>query len=146
MNYLWMISMVVFIFVEIMTVQFLALCFAIGSAGALIASLLGYGFSVQVATFILISIPLVITSSLILKKYIVKTRAGRSDIGNPVGDHAVVIETIPLQGKGKVRMHDTLWNAIGDEVIESGERVRIVKVSGNTLVVTRENENIADGN
>jgi membrane-bound serine protease (ClpP class) len=52
-----------------------------------------------------------------------------------IGDEAVVVAR--LAPRGRVRLHDEVWTAIAEEtsVIETGQRVRVVRVDGAVLTV-----------
>jgi membrane protein implicated in regulation of membrane protease activity len=52
-----------------------------------------------------------------------------------IGQEAVVVA--PCRPLGEVRVHGELWRARCDEGAESEERVRIERIEGLTLVVTR---------
>jgi membrane-bound ClpP family serine protease len=46
----------------------------------------------------------------------------------------VIVRCAPL---GRVRLRGEIWNARGEEPLESGEEVRVEAVDGLTLVVAR---------
>jgi len=64
----------------------------------------------------------------------------RTNIFALIGKKAVVSKTISENGVGKVRVNGELWSAVSADrsVLNVGEVVVIVKVSGNKLYVARE--------
>jgi membrane-bound serine protease (ClpP class) len=50
-----------------------------------------------------------------------------------LGDAAEAIES--FTGKGRVRYHGELWNAVSELALSPGQKARIVKVVGLTLYV-----------
>jgi membrane protein implicated in regulation of membrane protease activity len=62
------------------------------------------------------------------------------NVDSLVGETAIIMEEIPTNGIGKAEMRGTSWNArnIGDKPLARGERCRVERVDGLTLVVRRE--------
>ena len=67
------------------------------------------------------------------------------DVSHLVG--AVGVAISDLEPRGTVRVEERSWTAVTEDgsVIESGERVRIVKAEGPILAVVRADERVADG-
>ena len=67
------------------------------------------------------------------------------DVSHLIG--AVGVATSNLEPRGTVRVEERSWTAVteDDSVIESGERVRIVKVEGPILTVARTDGQAAEG-
>jgi inner membrane protein len=67
-------------------------------------------------------------------------RGSRRDVDTLIGESAVAVDEIAVNGVGKAEMHGTSWNArnIGDKPLARGERCRVDRVDGLTLFVRAE--------
>ena len=54
-----------------------------------------------------------------------------------VDQKGVVIDSVPANGHGRVRLANEEWRATASEHIGVGDKVRVVEVTGNTLTVAR---------
>jgi inner membrane protein len=69
------------------------------------------------------------------------TRGGsRQRVDSLIGETAVAVDEISLNGFGKVEMRGTSWSArnTGDKPIKRGERAKVERVEGLTLFVRPE--------
>jgi membrane protein implicated in regulation of membrane protease activity len=57
-----------------------------------------------------------------------------------VGETAIAMETLDLNGRGKVELRGTTWSAVysGSGTVLKGDRLRVTKVDGLSLVVEKE--------
>ena len=55
-----------------------------------------------------------------------------------VGEHGIVKDSIPAQGKGVVLVRNELWSATSSSGLPSGSSVKIVKIEGILLYVEGE--------
>jgi len=57
-----------------------------------------------------------------------------------VGQTAIAIETLDMNGRGKVELRGTSWSAVyaGSGSVLKGDRLRVTKVDGLSLVVEKE--------
>jgi inner membrane protein len=88
--------------------------------------------------FILFSILSVISLGLFRGKLLQLTRGKPTvDVDSMVGETAFASDDIGVNGFGKVEMRGTSWNArnIGDKPLKRGERSRVERVEGLTLLV-----------
>jgi hypothetical protein len=70
-----------------------------------------------------------------------KTRVGMSD-ADVIGEVGMLIQDVEPFKKGKVRFQKPIlgsdaWDCIADEVIKSGERVKVLDVEGSFLKIGR---------
>ena len=69
------------------------------------------------------------------------TRGGsRQRVDSLIGETAVAVDEISLNGFGKVEMRGTSWSArnVGDQPLKRGERAKVERVEGLTLIVRPE--------
>lgn len=64
-------------------------------------------------------------------------RAERTNVEALIGQRARVVQSIPEDGVGRVRLRSEEWRAISDTPIEQGADVIVVGVEGNSLRVER---------
>jgi membrane protein implicated in regulation of membrane protease activity len=139
---LWGILFVVLIVVETITVQLIAIWFAVGSAGAFVATLLHASFPVQLVVFVVVSALLLIVTRPILKK-ITNRPAEHTNADAIIGKDGIVIESIEnVQNKGRAKIDGLTWNArsIDEKPISEGEVVQVVKIEGVTAMVTAKQQ------
>jgi len=57
-----------------------------------------------------------------------------------VGQTAIALETLDMNGRGKVELRGTSWSALysGSGSVLKGDRLRVTKVDGLSLVVEKE--------
>ncbi len=57
-----------------------------------------------------------------------------------VGETAIAMETLDMNGRGKVELRGTTWSAVysGSGTVLKGDRLRVTKVDGLSLVVEKE--------
>ena len=57
-----------------------------------------------------------------------------------VGQTAIALETLDMNGRGKVELRGTTWSAVysGSGSVLKGDRLRVTKVDGLSLVVEKE--------
>lgn len=119
------------------------LFFVFISAGAFLVAVLTWGLALGgVAQGILFSVSAV--AAVAAWKRIrpnpddkVERRAGAAGLNNRLAGFVgrdVVLEEPLLNGKGRVRLDDSYWNVIGDD-LPAGARVRVVAVEGMILRV-----------
>lgn len=57
-----------------------------------------------------------------------------------VGQTAIALETLDMNGRGQVELRGTTWSAVysGSGTVLKGDRLRVTKVDGLSLVVEKE--------
>jgi len=87
-------------------------------------------WEVLIPTLVLISGFFVVVSGLVFKSHLSKPRTGARGL---IGEIGVVRES--LMPEGKVFVHGELWKAISKDPIQTGTRVRVVKIVNLVLEV-----------
>ena len=133
---IWLALLVAFVVMEATTVQLICIWFAAGSLAAMVVSLLGGAFWLQVLVFFTVSIVLLALLWPVAKKrFQPKLVATNTDA--LVGRVCRVTEDInPLEG-GRVKLGDVTWSARteGDVRIPAGKQVTVLKVQGAKVIV-----------
>lgn len=136
---LWTLVSVLALILEVSSGTFYLICFAIGAACAVVASLLGLPLWVQVLVFAAFSTVSVYGVRPFVYKYLHREDAGRASNADAlIGREGVVVEPITPQGAGYVRIDGDEWKAViaGSEPLDKGARVRVV--ARESIIVTVE--------
>lgn len=139
----WLVIAIVFIGVELVTVTLTSIWFAAGAIAALVVAMCNGGPILQVLVFILVAFVLLIATRPWAKKFInsnkINTNADRA-----IGQEIRVLQRIDnLNQTGMVVANGQEWTARTEddkEIIEQGELVRVVRISGVKLIVERVKE------
>ena len=144
----WTIVLIAALIVEGATFALVAIWFAAGALGALIAAGLGAPFIVQLIIFVSLAAVMLIFTRPFLKKLLPnKFIPTNSEL--EVGRTAVVIEAVDnATGKGRVKLGGVNWAAISenDEDIPVDEVVVVKEIRSAKVVVARSGESIEKKN
>ena len=134
---MWLVLLVGFVVLEAVTVKLLCIWFAAGSLAAMVVSLLGGAFWLQLLVFVVVSaVALVLTRPLakkMLDKKKVPTNADRL-----IGTRWKVTETIDNDDhQGAVYADGKIWTARSEDgrSISAGETVEVLRLKGVKLIV-----------
>lgn len=137
MTFIWAMLFLIFIFIEIATVNLVTIWFAFGSIITLFASLFVKNCILQILIFIVSSIiSLIITKPIVSKLKVKNFTPMNSD--RVIGKKAEVIKKITSKDKGEVKVLGSIWTAISDTTLEVGEEVVVDKIEGVKLIVSKE--------
>lgn len=140
---LWLVVVVVFLVAELSTVTLTSIWFAAGGLIALFVAMAGGGFAFQMIAFLIGSFAMFFATKPWADKVInakkISTNADRA-----LGEEVRVIERINnLDQTGMVMVHGQEWTACTEDdniIIEQGELVRILRISGVKVIVERVKE------
>ena len=133
----WFIAFVVLLVIELVTVNLVTIWFAIGAVAAIITTIFTDSILIQSIVFVVVSvIALLITKPLIkrFKKFEVEPTNSDRVIGK-VGE---VTQKIGRNKYGEVKVYGNTWTASSKQVINVGERVKVLSIDGVKLVVEKE--------
>ena len=140
MYIVWICAAVLFGIFESLTAQLVSVWFVIGAVAALVSSLVGAEFYVQIIVFIAVSVlMLLITRPLVKKKLIVKSESTNAD--RCIGKTATVAEDIDnINATGQVKVDGQIWTArsINSSIIKKGTNVTVEKIDGVKLIVKED--------
>lgn len=141
---IWLILCGTFLLIEIFNISFLLIWPGIGSFFAFIASVLGAPVEIQIAVFAISTTIMIIFMKPLTKKLFKNKDNTKMNNDAMIGKKGVVIKEInSIEDVGQVKVAGELWSAItlNDEKIKINEIVKVTKVDGVKLVVTKINEN-----
>lgn len=136
----WLIISAVLIVTEIMTLGLTTIWFAAGALVAAVGAYIGIGIIGQLLLFIVVSVILLALTRPLAIKYL-NDKTVRTNADSLIGEIAIVTEDIDnIAGKGAAKIQGEEWTARSTEdetMIEKGEKVKILKISGVKLIVSK---------
>ena len=137
--YLWIGLAILLGVAEAVTIQLVAVWFAVGALAAVIPAALGASVTVQFGVFVAVSaVALILTRPLVKK--VLTPRRERTNADRLIGTIGVVIEEIDnFRSKGRVTLSGLDWAARSEdgEIIPPGAEVLVNRIEGVTLIVER---------
>jgi membrane protein implicated in regulation of membrane protease activity len=124
---------------EVFTAGFVLLWFGVGALFAAFLSLLGFGIGWQFLAFAILSVALTALSRTIFVNYFAHKNELKSGVDALPGQVGTVVTSSQgaMRG-GEVKVFGSVWTAYpaeGEEVLQAGERVEVVRVQGASLYV-----------
>lgn len=139
----WLVLAIVFAAVELATVGLVSIWFAAGAFAALLVAVLHGNLILQVIVFLAVSIVLLVSTRSWAKKYL-NSRIQKTNVDSVIGEKTRLTERVSnLDQTGKAVVLGQEWTARAahdNEIIEQGELVEVVAVSGVKLIVKRFKE------
>lgn len=134
----WLIALVVFLIIEIITLGLTTIWFAGGALVAFIAAILGAPLLLQIVLFLFVSLILLIFTRPVAERYFNAHRE-QTNVNSMIGKEAkVTVEIDNFNQTGTVLLNGVEWTArsVEDKVtIPSGSRVEICQVEGVKVFV-----------
>lgn len=133
----WFIAFVILLLIELVTVNLVTIWFAIGAVAAIITTIFTDSIMIQSIVFIVVSVlSLFITKPLIKKVKKFDVTPTNSD--RVIGKVGEVTQKIGRNKYGEVKVYGNTWTASSKQVINVGERVKVLAIDGVKLVVEKE--------
>ena len=141
LGYAWLLVALAFLFAELGTPGlFFFVSFAIGALFAAALAFVGYSLVIQCVAGLIVAVG----SFFLIRRYLVKKKFSQvlygpseTNIDALVSSVGVVTEAIRFHHRGRVKVGREEWPALGQDGIafEKGTVVKVLKISGNTVVV-----------
>lgn len=134
----WLIALIVFLVIEAATLGLATIWFAGGALVALIAAMCRAGLGIQVASFLVVSLVLLIFTRPFAVRFLSKDTL-KTNVDRVIGMEGVVTEEISnLAGTGKVSLGGNIWTARTENeggTIPVDAVVAVLRVEGVKLIV-----------
>ncbi len=131
----WLILIIAFTVVELVTVALVSVWFVVGAAAALIVSAFTSSAAVQITVFLGVSaLALLITRPLVAKKLNVKNIPTNAD--RNIGRTAMVIADITPEIPGRITLDGVDWTAQAAQPIAKGTLCKVDAMHGTALTVS----------
>lgn len=137
---LWLVALVVFIVIEILTTGLISIWLAAGALVSFFVALAGFNIWVQLGVFFVVSILLLLFTKPVVQKRFNKDTV-KTNAEGLIGRTAKVTSTINnIEGTGTVFINGLEWTArVRDDaqIIPEGTIVTIEEISGVKLIVSK---------
>ena len=143
LNLIWLILFVVLLVIELFTVGLTTIWFAIGSLAAFLAEHLGAGLTLQIVIFLAVSCILLIFTRPWAARHVNRRRI-RTNYESEIGKIILITEKVDnLNQTGKSTVDGQEWTVRSqndEDVLEPGDKARVVDISGVKLIVEKYKE------
>ncbi len=140
---LWLIAVIVFLGVELATVTLTSIWFAAGALAAMLVAMFNGNLIVQILAFIIVAFGLLYATKPWSKKFI-DSKKQTTNADRAIGEKVRVIERVSnLDRTGRAIVHGQEWTVRTEDdnmIIEQGELVQVLRISGVKLIVERVEE------
>ncbi|MCL5961418.1 MAG: NfeD family protein [Chloroflexi bacterium] len=138
----WLAAGFVLLALELVTPGALFLIF-FGAAAIVVGLLSAAGLAGPLATQVFLFAALSLAALFSLRRMLMARLHPRHlsrAVGDLVGETAVALEELPIDGMGKAELHGSTWSArnVGLSVLAAGQRCTVVRIEGLTLWVSAD--------
>ena len=138
MNWIyWLIVIIILTIVEASTVNLVSIWFIASAIVSLILSFIYDSLFLEIGTFVILGIILMILTKPLLDKY-VKSKSVKTNLDRVIGMHGICTEEIKKNVIGEVKVDGKRWSAISTEKINVNDEVLIEAIDGVKLKVRKE--------
>ena len=144
--YMWIIWLSIFVIaliIEAFTNEIVSIWFSLGAMIATIISLIGgIDWYIELIIFIVISAASLLCLRPVVNK-LLKRDEVQTNVDEIIGKKGIMQKSADALNYGEVKIAGIVWTAIvqnDNDVIEKGDKVKVLAISGNKLIVTKVKE------
>lgn len=137
MSLIWGIIIILLVFLELMTVDVVAVWYALGAIIALFISFTSDNFANQFIVFVISGSLLMMVLRNISIDFL-KAKSILTSADKIIGEKGVVTISISKKQYGEVKVNKKKWTAYSDEPIVKNTKVKVLSVDGVRLKVEPE--------
>lgn len=134
--WLWLGIFVFALAFEFATADLVSIWFSLGAIPSFVLSLFYVHAAVQIGAFIVVTTALLLFTRPVVLKYF-KVNEIKTNVDSVIGQEGTVTTLIPSNGVGRIKLRTQEWSAVSDESVEVGQKVRVLDVEGNKLIVKK---------
>lgn len=139
MVYVFLGLFVLLLILELSTVNFITIWFALGALAAFVVTYFTDSAMIQWGVFVLVSaLSLMLTRPFIKK--VQRKHPERTNLDRVIGKVGIVTEDISKNQLGEVKVDGKRWTAISENLLEKGCEVDILAIDGVKLQVMKHKE------
>ena len=139
----WLVAVIIFLGVELSTVTLTSIWFAAGALAAMLVAMFNGNLIVQIIAFLIVAFGLLYATKPWAKKFI-DTKKVSTNADRAIGQEVRVLERVSnLDQTGRAIVNGMEWTVRTENdniVIEQGELVRVLRITGVKLIVERVEE------
>lgn len=138
MTVMWLGLALVLFIIEAATVGMVCIWFGIGAIISMLCSYFITNIYIQWAVFSVVSVIMLVLLRPLAKKAM-SNNAESTNVSALIGKTAFLTDDINEESYGRVKFGDISWIAVSSdgETINKGEKVKVILVKGNKLVVEK---------
>lgn len=137
---IWVAVLIIAIIVEINTAQLVSIWFGAGALAALVLAAFQVDEWIQLLVFAITSLILIFFTRPLAKKLGRQKKTETVAAESLIGETVMVTRDIPVDGTGEIKSKFEYYSAIASEPISKGEKVKILSIEGNKVIVEKEKE------
>ncbi|MCD4826190.1 MAG: NfeD family protein [Acholeplasmataceae bacterium] len=134
--WLWLGIFVFALAFEFATADLVSVWFSLGAIPSFILSLFYVHAAIQIGAFIVVTTALLLFTRPVVLKYF-KVNEIKTNVDSVIGQEGIVTTPIIANGVGRIKLRTQEWSAVSDEDVENGQKVRVLDVEGNKLIVKK---------
>lgn len=134
--WLWLGIFVFALIFEFITTDMVSIWFSLAAVPSFILALLNIDPVVQIIVFVFMAALLLIFTRPVVLKYF-KVNEIKTNVDSVIGQEGEVTIEIANNTVGRVQLRSQEWSAISVEPIKVGEKIRVLDVEGNKLIVKK---------
>ena len=138
---IWLAVFVISIIAEAVTAELVSVFFCAGSMVALIVSFIpGVSWWIEIVLFVVISGASLLGLRPLMKKFLNKEKRA-TNVDEMIGKKGVMLKGCDERNPGEIKINGVIWTAVNlvdVEEIKENEKVIIVGIDGNKLIVKKE--------
>lgn len=134
----WIILFLVFLFIELATVNLVTIWFAVGAMIAFIVSIFTDSIGVQLLVFVVSSILALGITLPLVKKIKKSKKIEPTNLDRLLGKTVEVVKEIKPNHYGEVEVFGSIWMATGDSRFQVGEEAVVDRIDGVKLIVVKK--------
>ncbi len=139
----WAVVAVICLILELSSGDFFIICFSIGAVFAALSAMIGGGIYVQLAVFALFTLISLFWVRPFAQRYLHKGEDNRvSNADALLGRQGRVVETVKVNGYGRVQIDGDVWKAVTNEDADIPEGANVTVVGRESTIITVEAQNI----
>ena len=138
--WIWLAVACVSALLEFITTQMVSIWFTFASIVAIILALCGVIWWVQLIVFAVLALVLLLTLRRFSMKYLLKNTNSATNADSVIGTVHKLAKPITEDQPGELKLNDVVWTAVSvdGQSISQGSEVKIEKIEGNKLVVSKQ--------
>lgn len=137
MGIYWIITFLILVVIELVTVNLVTVWFAIGAIAGYISTYFTDNIAIQMGIFIAVSVVSLVPARKIVNKFKIRN-IEPTNLDRVIGQIGIVTEEITKSKYGEVKVDGKKWTAMSSENISVGSKVEILSIDGVKLKVKKE--------
>lgn len=137
MSIFWIILIIFFTIIEIVTINLVTIWYVASAILALILSFFTNNFTIQFAVFVIFGTIFLLTTKKTFDR-LLKEKREKTNLDRVVGMTGIVTEEITKTKNGAVKVDGKVWTAQADKKIKVDSIVKILEINSTKLKVEEE--------